>query len=107
MKTLLSTLLIVAALSLPGTGRAASLRCETELVSDGASKAEVLLKCGEPLTKEIHTEAVHDRWSPKGNRVIYKTVEEWTYNFGSNRLMQIVVFENGALVDVHSGPYGR
>jgi len=39
--------------------------------------------------------------------VVHKTFEEWTYNFGPRRLMQVVVFENGRLVDVKSAGYGR
>jgi Protein of unknown function (DUF2845) len=98
----------------PVTSDAASLRCGPELVSDGASKADVLLKCGEPLMKETRSEAVEEKVKQKGQgttttteRTVYKTIEEWTYNFGPRRLMQVAVFENGRLVDVHSEGYGR
>lgn len=97
----------------PRVGDAATLRCGPELASDGASRAEVLLKCGEPLVKETRTEAVGEKVKWQGQdaatteRTVYKTLEEWTYNFGPHRLMQVVVFENGRLVDVRSGGYGR
>jgi hypothetical protein len=114
MRALLATLVLSFLVS-PVTGDAATLRCGTELASEGASKADVLLKCGEPLAKETRTEAVEDKVKQKGQdtttttteRTVYKTIEEWTYNFGPRRLMQVVVFENGKLVEVRSGGYGR
>jgi hypothetical protein len=106
--------LALSVLFSPLASDAATLRCGAELASDGASKAEVLLKCGEPLMKETRTEAVEEKVKRQGQdttttteRTVYKTVEEWTYNFGPHRLMQVVVFENGRLVDVRSGGYGR
>jgi len=38
---------------------------------------------------------------------VQKTFEKWAYNFSPNRLMQVVVFENGKLIDVKSAGYGR
>jgi hypothetical protein len=71
------------------------------------------------MAKESRTEAVGDktRQQKTGDshgsttttteHVVYKTIDEWTYNFGPHRLMQVVVFENGVLVDVKSAGYGR
>lgn len=101
-------------LLLPSRGDAATLRCGTELVSDGATPADVQLKCGAPMARNSREEAVSQRQRAKGEQgdtttqhVVYKTIDEWTYNFGPNRLIQVVVFENGRLVDVRSGGYGR
>ena len=113
MRALLATLTL-SFLLLPTRGDAATLRCGSNLVADGASKTDVLLKCGEPSAKESRTEsdAVKQRQGEKNDsttteRVVQKTIEEWTYNFGPNRLIQVAVFENGRLVDVRSGGYGR
>ena len=100
---------------LPSSADAATLRCGNQLVADGASKSDVLLKCGEPMAKESRTESVGDKLKQRGEdgtsttteKTVIKTIEEWTYNFGPNRLIQVVVFENGKLVDVRSGGYGR
>lgn len=100
---------------LPTAGEAATIRCGNELASDGASKSDVLLKCGEPMSKDSRTEAVGEKTKQKTDEarttstehVVYKTIDEWTYNFGPRRLMQVVVFENGRLVDVRSAGYGR
>jgi hypothetical protein len=106
--------LALSLLILPTRGDAASLRCGSDLVSDGASKADVLLKCGEPMLKETRTEYEGVKQKHHGTqtdvtteRVVQKTIDEWTYNFGSHRFIQVVVFENGKLVDVRSGTYGR
>ena len=106
--------LALSMLFLPTRGDAASLRCGSDLISDGASKADVLLKCGEPMLKESRTEYEGVKAKYKGTqtdvtteRVVQKNIDEWTYNFGPHRLMQVVVFENGKLVDVRSGTYGR
>ncbi|PTL75273.1 DUF2845 domain-containing protein [Vitiosangium sp. GDMCC 1.1324] len=116
MRALLASL-IFSLFLLPRSSEAATLRCGKELASDGASKSDVLLKCGEPTAKESRTETVGEKTKQKTGEepttttttehVVTKTIEEWTYNFGANRLMQVAVFENGRLVDVRSGGYGR
>ena len=100
----------VSVVWVPVAAQAAALRCGTALVSDGASKSDVVAKCGEPIAKESRTESeeVKERdGDTSTKRVVNKTFEEWTYNFGPNRLMQVVVFENGKLIDVKSSGYGR
>ncbi len=108
----LSLVLAFPLLCLPSVVQAASLRCGTALVSDGASKSDVVAKCGEPIAKESRSESEEVKTKDAAGdtsvkRVVHKTFEEWTYNFGPNRLMQVVVFENGKLIDVKSGGYGR
>lgn len=108
------TALTLSFLCSPVAAHAASIRCGSELASDGASKADVLFKCGEPFMKDTRTETVGEKVKQKDadsstttERTVTRTFEEWTYNFGRQRLMQVVVFENGRLVDVRSGGYGR
>ncbi|QSQ21710.1 DUF2845 domain-containing protein [Pyxidicoccus parkwayensis] len=100
----------VSLVGIPVVGQAASMRCGTGLVSDGASKSDVVAKCGEPVSKESRTESEEVKTrdgDTSTKRVVQKTFEEWTYNFGPNRLMQVVVFENGKLIEVKSTGYGR
>jgi hypothetical protein len=100
----------VAVVWVPVVGQAASLRCGTGLVSDGASKSDVAAKCGEPVSRESRTESEEVKTKDgdtSTKRVVQKTFEEWTYNFGPNRLQQVVVFENGKLIEVKSAGYGR
>jgi hypothetical protein len=101
---------VVAVVWVPVVGQAASMRCGTGLVSDGASKSDVVAKCGEPVSRESRTESEEVKTKDgdtSTKRVVQKTFEEWTYNFGPNRLMQVVVFENGKLIEVKSAGYGR
>lgn len=109
MRTLLLAV-AVAVVWVPVVGQAATLRCGTGLVSDGASKSDVVAKCGEPVSKESRSESEEVKTrdgETSTKRVVQKTFEEWTYNFGPNRLMQVVVFENGKLIEVKSAGYGR
>ena len=108
--------LLIPVLVLPLRGDAATLRCGSQIASDGASKSDVLMRCGEPAARDSHTEVDAEKTRQRDNEkgtstsrehVVYKTIDEWTYNFGPNRLLQVAVFENGKLIDVRSGNYGR
>jgi len=104
----------------------ANMRCGSKVISVGDSKAEVLLKCGEPLLRD--TVGVKEEskriniplTSESGNAVqdaaantnpaevqrkesITKTVDQWTYNQGSGQLLKILTFEGGELVDIATG----
>ena len=116
MRALSASLVVVACLALPSLVHASALRCDNKLVSEGASKADALMKCGEPMSKESRTEVISNKVkvrSPDRTEQVSQevstsvTIEEWTYNFGPNRLMQTAIFRNGVLVEVRSGTYGR
>ncbi|WP_375759961.1 DUF2845 domain-containing protein [Corallococcus exercitus] len=109
--------LVVACLALPSLVHASALRCDNKLVSEGSSKADALAKCGEPVSRETKTQYVTNkartgtrdasRYDEAATEVTTSTtVEEWTYNFGPNRLMQTAIFRDGRLVEVRSGSYG-
>ncbi|WP_223633384.1 DUF2845 domain-containing protein [Corallococcus sp. EGB] len=110
--------LVVACLALPTLAHASALRCDNKLVSEGASQADALAKCGEPVTRQSKTEYVTNKSKVSTGRghsereeastevTTSTTVEEWTYNFGPHRLMQVAIFRDGRLVDVRSGSYG-
>jgi hypothetical protein len=111
MRSLLMTVAL-SLLSFPMLSQAASLRCGTHLVADGASTLDVLHKCGEPAAKASRTESTEVKTKDEDSntttkKITHKNIEEWTYNFGPNRLMQVVTFENGVLVDVKSTTHGR
>lgn len=94
-----------------------SCRCGNRLVSVGDTISEVLAKCGPPTwveeRKEERLERIYnDSYYKNGTlrEPIYTNVqvniEEWFYNFGSNRFMQVFTFENGKLVEITTGNYG-
>ena len=92
-------------------------RCGNKLVSTGDTKVEVLSKCGPPTWSEqrqeerierTHGNDYYDRGElrePVLNKVEIN-VDEWFYNFGPTRFIQIFKFENGRLVSIENGNYG-
>lgn len=77
-----------------------SLRCGSHLVSVGELAAKVEALCGQPAYRDAEGDpaAMARGYDPD--------VEVWTYNFGSNRLLQQLRFRNGRLESIRSGGYG-
>lgn len=107
--------LLGASLALP----AHALRCGNQLVSVGDRKARVLRVCGEPESRDERIEyrstsyeacrrTGHDRFCVVHEDEAHQPVriEEWTYNFGTTRFMQLLEFENGVLKRLESMEYG-
>ncbi|HYE35800.1 DUF2845 domain-containing protein [Methylocaldum sp.] len=87
-----------------------ALRCGSRLVTLGDYKLQVLSKCGEPIFTDSRIEFRVVRLYGSGlefERYVPVTIDEWTYNFGPNRFVQLLRFENGRLVDVESLGYGE
>ena len=86
------------------SAHADTFRCPNgELVSTGDSIAVVAIKCDPPSYK---TSRVEGELANKRTAVPV-SVEEWTYNEGSSRLIHILSFRNGILTQVQSGAYGK
>lgn len=114
--------LALAGLLIAGSARADSLRCGSRLVSSGDSLYKVRSVCGEPdaasrrielrtLRRYVTVPCPVGRQQRSCSAVEEYTVEividEWTYDFGSNRFIQYVFFEQGVLSRVESGSYGE
>ncbi len=88
----------------PDTGR---------LVSLGRVEAEVVARCRQPDFASEHTET-RRRYQTRvvcGRTVTdeYETqvvIDDWTYDFGDDRFVRSLRFENGVLVAVAEGGYG-
>ena len=101
-----------------------AFRCGTRLISEGDRLPRVLEFCGEPdhvdtwqeelvFKRHYHSHRHTDRqasdrlsepeslWVKK-----YVTVEQWTYNLGTSRLVRYLTFENGLLVRITTGEHG-
>jgi hypothetical protein len=91
-------------------GGSTSMRCGTVLISLGDTKLETLLKCGEPVWREVLTGGCYPSSYSRRTNVRYRNfsgfLEEWTYNFGPQQFMRILRFQNGRLVDIELGEYG-
>src|SRR3989338_10507102 len=75
----LSVILMVCSFANPA--RADSMRCGSNLVSDGDSKAKVILRCGQPFYKEQVKVESSGQSQTQGQ--IQKSGPE-TYNFSGN-----------------------
>jgi len=86
------------------------LSCSGGVVSVGDSRLDLLGKCGPATFVESRpaqvTEWVGDRVQGAARTVVI-TVETWTYDHGSSRLIQYVKIESGKVVNVRTGGYGR
>ena len=101
---------------------AESLRCGEALIGEGTTQAEVAARCGQP--SQIQRQTLYGEGAAAlpgaplpGNGppvlpgVVTRSgsgmaVETWIYNFGPNRLMQSIRFENGVVVKIESLEYG-
>ena len=91
-----------------------ALRCGNLLVLEEDYKLQVLQKCGEPFYQESRVEYRAMRLRGSGiqqpgldyETLVPVTVEEWTYNFGPHRFMELLIFENGRLVRIKDLGYG-
>lgn len=120
--TTCASLLGLAALASSPSARADSLSCNYRIVSSGDSRHEVRSVCGEPDDASQRVEyrtvrgrvvgpCAHDgkrlRCSRTEETVIEVVIDEWVYDFGRNRFIQYLTFEQGRLVAVRSGSYGH
>ena len=80
----------------PGAQAGDTLRCDSRIVATEALAAEVLAACGEPDFR--------DRWLAPPHYAIGE--EQWFYNFGANRFLQILRFRDGQLVSIEADGYG-
>src|SRR4051812_30663572 len=91
----------------------ASMRCGTKLIGEGSTRSEVAAKCGEPdevvTQRSVFRRPViwnHGRPYFIGESYIEVPVESWVYNFGPNKLMRRVRFEDGVVVEIETLGYG-
>lgn len=103
MKTVrLAGLALAVVFSLLAPPAALAFRCGKVLVSEGDSKAEVLIKCGAPDWKTQWSEDFVGGPYP----VVSSEKERWLYNLGPQRFMRILLFEDGRLSEVNTGERG-
>lgn len=97
------TLAILATLSSPADALTGSMRCGSDVLTEGMTKVEVLQKCGEPLMKDVvGEETVYDFFQGSGtaNKVV---VEQWIYDSGKGSFLRVLIFKGGTLSDIEYG----
>jgi len=105
-------LTLAAMACLPALATAQSIRCADKIISTGTTRAQVAALCGDPaqvdhksVFKGIAT-AVGGQQNSVANASVEIQIEVWTYNFGPNKLMQRIRFEDGVIVRIESLGYG-
>jgi uncharacterized membrane protein len=114
--------LALALLSICPAARADSLACNGRIVSTGDSRYEVKAECGEPddVSQRVEYRTVRGRvagpcrrtdgkitCSDTREQVVEVVIDEWIYDFGRNRFIEYLTFEQGKLVSVRTGSYGK
>jgi len=94
-------------------------RCKTgRLVSLGDRMPDVHNRCGDPDSTSTRMEKrkvkhKYTRWVGNVQESVIEEEEveipldEWTYDLGPNAFVRYVLFEDGRVIDVATGDYGR
>lgn len=77
-----------------------SMRCGSRIISVEARAADILAACGAPHYRDVFSYGV--RGLP--NEIAGS--EQWTYNFGSNKLLHVLKLRDGRLIDIETDGYG-
>jgi Protein of unknown function (DUF2845) len=106
-------LALLALLALAATPALAdSFRCGTRLITDGTTMGEVRTRCGAPTSVQYREVWRRPTIWIDGHRYfasdqeVAVPVELWTYNFGPNRLMRRIRFEDGLVTDIETLEHG-
>ena len=98
----------LAALLAANAASADSMRCGSKLLSDGDPSDKVMALCGPPAA--VERREILRPWGYNRGITVHSTyevsVELWTYNFGPNKLMYRLRFEDGLLVDIDTLSHG-
>ena len=115
-------LLVLTGLSVSSNARADSLSCNGRIVETGDSRYDVRSICGEPddASQRVEYRTVSGRvagpcsreggkirCSQTREQVVEVVIDEWIYDFGSNRFVEYLTFEQGRLLSVRNGSYGH
>ena len=94
-------LVTASLLILPLAASAESMRCGKWVVSETASTAEILEKCGEPQKKDVAHEDVYVRNTlGNTNKVGVKVTERWRYQASNRVLPMLVTIVDGKVVSI-------
>ncbi len=87
-------------------GTPSAKRCDSGELQTGMSQYEIQQRCGEPVFKDSREEERLTAVDEHDSQLTVTRIDEWTYNFGPNRFLRILTFENGELVKVETGDRG-
>ena len=103
----LAAVLLVLA---PTLASAESLRCKGDIVNVGDSRAAVLQRCGEPVSKDSFCKSTDPKSFPEDvshAKVIVlpscQKVDQWTYNPGYGQFMTFLIFDGEKVATIKYG----
>jgi Protein of unknown function (DUF2845) len=102
--------LVLGAVLQAGAASADTLRCGNKLVTSGDTLYDVQVRCGAPAfaTRRTEVRSVSSWGIGAGaTRTLEVVIDEWIYDFGPQKLMQHLIFEQGHLITVRSGHRGE
>lgn len=86
---------------------AISLRCGSQLVDIGNTKADVTSLCGSPAITDSYCKPVARKsYDSHGHELLTETCEDidvWSYNQGTGTFWKHVYFAQGKVIDIQSG----
>ena len=92
---------------LSSSATAESLRCKTDFVQIGDTKADVVVKCGEPQITDSFCEKTEQRFlksdGTSGFIESCENIDIWTYNPGPGQFWTHLYFEKGKLREMKYG----
>jgi hypothetical protein len=92
---------VLILLGLPFAVTAESMRCGKWVVSESASTAEIVEKCGEPQQKDVSNEdVVAKNASGYFHKVGVKVTERWRYQASNRALPMLVTIVDGKVVSI-------
>lgn len=112
---------LLGGLATSATAHADSMNCKNRIVSTGDTRYQVKSTCGDPddASQRVEYRTVRGRvagpCTRQGDRIVCSdtreqvvevVIDEWTYDFGKNRFLQHLTFEQGRLTTVRTGGYG-
>jgi hypothetical protein len=98
---------LVAVLLLSAAAGADSLRCGSQLITEGDTIEEVLARCGEPVERTRTWIRRQPRFEYGGQEVPFPGQEDvpvdlWTFDFGASRLMCRIRFVAGKVDSIET-----
>ena len=116
--------LAVACLVLMTASSAHAFRCGNDIIAKDSLRYEVISACGEPSQKDFKTVEVTryvsvsslakrglpDNYVLVGDRIAItedQIIEEWIYDFGPNKLVRKLTFQDGKISHIESLGYGK
>ncbi len=83
-----------------------SMRCGGGLISVGDVASDVVGKCGQPTYATQREEKLVDEFVPGERTITTIIIDDWTFNFGPDRLQYRVLLRNGKVWQIDSLFYG-